>query len=295
MTDENKPMPQNISEIDILKELATLDPLDDRAFRIYISDDEEFSFLAESISGESLDGEKIIHMNGEIVLTANGRLIRTDALRGTATAFFNMESQIETDDFPLERHIFYTAVIYASGIQKGDSWDKLKPVISIVIYKDKGETALVENAALAGTLMKTDADRKHLTLIAVNTAKWKTAPTEELRAYLSTLHHGIMTEDNKADFASVDTSSNAFTRIQRAVKMACAHTKKQEYDDKGDDSMSAILDQYISKEAKEETRNQTFDVVFEIINLLKSNVPVREIANKYKVTVNQVEKLREAL
>jgi len=293
MNNENKPLPQN--EIDILKELATLDPLDDRAFRIYVSDDEEFSFLAESISGESLDGEKIIHMNGEIVLTANGRLIRTDALRGTATTFFNMESQIETDDFPLARHIFYTAVIYANGIQKGDSWDKLKPVISIVIYKDKGEAALFENAALAGTLMKNDADRKHLTLIAVNTAKWKTAPTEELRAYLSTLHHGIMTEDNKANFASIDTNSNAFTRIQRAVRMACAHTKKQEYEEKGDDTMSAVYATYLSKEEREETKNQTFDVVFEIINLLKSNVPVPEIANKYKVTVNQVEKLREAL
>jgi len=104
--------------------------------------------LFSAATGESLDGEKIIHMNGEIVLIANGRLIRTDALRGTASSFFNMESQIETDDFPLARHIFYTAVIYASGIQKGDSWDKLKPVISIVIYKDK----VIKAAFICGLL-----------------------------------------------------------------------------------------------------------------------------------------------
>ena len=147
--------------------------------------------------------------------------------------------------------------------------------------------------------MKTDADRKHLTLIAVNTAKWKTAPTEELRAYLSTLHHGIMTEDNKSDFASVDINSNAFTKIQRAVRMACAHTKKQEYDDRGDDSMSAVYATYLSKEereaAKNEGRKQAFDVVSEIIRLLKSNVPVPEIATKYKVTTQEVEKLRGVL
>jgi len=303
------------NEIDILKELATLDPLDDRAFRIYISDDDEFAFLAKSLSGESLDGETIIHMNGEIVLTANGRLIRTDALRSTISTFFNIEGQIKTEDFPLTRHIFYTAVIYANGIQKGDAWNQLKPVISIVIYKDKGEADLFEKATLEGSLIKTDADRKHLTLIAVNTAKWKMAPSEELRAYLSTLHHGIMTEDNKSDFTSVDTNSNAFIRIQRAVRMACAHTKKQEYDEKGDDSMSAVYATYLSKEEREAAvnegeargeargeasgeargRKQAFDVILEIINLLKSNVPVPEIASKYKISTQEIEKLRGVL
>ena len=303
MIDENKPMLQNLNEIDILRELATLDPLDDRAFRIYISDDEEFSFLAESISGEALDREKIISLNGEIVLTANGRLIRTDSLRGTTTAFFNVESQIETDGFPLKRHIFYTAVIYASGIQKGDSWEKLKPVISIVIYKDKGEAALFEKGTFAGEIFKTDDERKQFTLIAVNTAKWKNAPTEELRAYLSTLHHGIMTEDNKSDFATVDTNNEAFIRIQKTVRMACAHTKKKEYDEKGDDTMSAVYATYLSKEEREAAvnegeargRKQTFDIVSEIIGLLKSNVSVPEIATKYKVTTQEVEKLRGAL
>ena len=285
--------------MDILKELATLNPLEDRPFKILASDDEQFKVLAESFSGESLDGEKIIHMNGEIVLTANGRLIRTDVLRDTSVAFFNLEGQIKTADFPLKRHIFHATAIYASSLQKSDSWEKLKPVISIVIYKDKGDTALFEKGAFAGDLFKTDDDHKQLTLIAVNTAKWKDAPTEELRAYLATLHHGILTENNKDDFADVDVTSDAFLRIQKAVKIACAHSKKQEYENEGDDSMSVILDQYISKEAKEaamnEGRKQTFEIVSEIIGLLKANVPVPEIASKYKITTQEVEKLRVAL
>jgi len=297
LTDRNKPLPQ--TEIDILKELATLDPLDDRAFRILVSDDEQFKTLAESISGEVLSDEKIIHMNGEIVLTANGKLIRVDSLRETAAAFINMDGQIKASEFPFKRHVFYTAVIYANGIQKGESWEKLKPVISIVVYKNKGEAALIEKAALSGTLVKTDDDGKQLTLISVNTAKWKDAPTEELRAYLSTLHYGIMTEDNKSDFADIDIESNAFAKIQRAVKIACAHTKKQEYENEGDDSMTAVLGQYITKEEKEaaEARGEAraFSIVSEVISSLKANVPVSEIASRYKIAIQEVEKLRTAL
>ena len=71
--------------------------------------------------------------------------------------------------------------------------------------------------------------------------------------------------------------------------------------------MTAILDQYISKEAKEAAeargriegeargRKQTFDIVSEIIGLLKSNVSVPEIATKYKVSTQEVEKLRGVL
>ena len=299
MTDESKSVPQNPSEIDIIKELATLDPLDDRAFKILVSDDEQFKTLAESFSSEVLDDEKIIHMNGEIVLTVNGRLIRVDSLRNTTTAYINMDGQIIAEKFPFKRHVFYSALIYANGIQKGDDWEKLKPVISIVVYKDKGEAALFEKATLSGSLVKTDDDGKLLTLIAVNTAKWKTAPTEELRAYLSTLHHGIMTEDNKADFANVDVTGDAFAKIQRAVKIACAHTKKQEYENEGDDSMTAVLGQYITKEEKEaaEARGEAraFSIVSEVISSLKANVPVSEIASRYKIAIQEVEKLRTAL
>jgi len=292
MHDENQPLSQNVSEVDILKELATLDPLDDRAFKILASDDEQFKVLAELFSGETLDGEKIINMNGEIVLTIEGRLIRVDILRDTDTAFINLDAQIKTSDFPFKRHVFYTAAIYAHGIQKSDSWEKLKPVISIVIYKDKGEAALYQKASLTGTLIETEDDGKQLTLISVNTAKWRDAPTEEMKAYLATLHHGILTEDNKADFADVDVTSKAFSKMQKAVIIACAHTKKQEYE--GDDSMSVVLDQYISKEAKEAAEERGMDIAQKIIRMLKENIDVADIARECNVSAQRVESLRLA-
>ena len=93
--------------------------------------------------------------------------------------------------------------------------------------------------------------------------------------------------------------------------MACACTKKREYDEKGDDSMSALYETYLSEEEREaaETRGeargeargiergkkQTFEIMLEMIGLLKSNVPVPEIASKYKITTQEIEKLRGVL
>ena len=181
MNDESQtPRQAEINDLAIiLSELATLDPLEDRPLKILLSDDEQFRNLAEMLSGEEFSPGILVQMNGEIVLTTGGKLIRADSLRGAGTALVNIDGQIIARDFPLKRHIFYTSVIYASGIEKGGKWDELKPVFSIVIYKDKGDAKLFEKATLAGDLIKTDDDSKQLTMIAVNTAKWKDAETEE--------------------------------------------------------------------------------------------------------------------
>jgi len=283
----------------LLSELATLDPLEDHPLKIMLSDDDQFKKLAEAFSGETFTPGKYFQMNGEIVLTTGGKLIRVDSLREASEAFINIEGQELASGFPLKRHIFYAAAIYANGIKEGGKWSDLKPVFVIVIYKNKSGTKLFEKATLVGDLIKTDDDSKQFTLIAINTAKWKDAETEELRAYLATFHHGIMTEDNKDNFADVDTAGTAFTNIQRAVRMACAHTKKQEYEEKGDDSMAALYATYLSTEEREAARNEgrrtTFDIVPEIMKLLRENVPASEIAKKCKVTTQEVEKLRVAL
>jgi len=288
---------------ELLKYLATLNPLDDRAFKILLSDVEQYKNLAEAFTGKTLDEASIIDMKNEIVLSVKGRLIHLDALKDTDIGHINMEAQMIAIGFPFKRHVFHGAATYVNGIQKGDKWEMLKPTTSIVIYKDKGDAELMEDATLSGKLIKTDDDRNQLTLIAINSKKWKDAKTEELRAYLSTFHHGIMTEDNKADFAGVDTNSDAFTKIQRAVTIACAHTKKQENKNKGDDSMFSVLDQYLSKEEREaaEARGEAkgeakgLNIAWEIINLLKANTPIPEIANKFKIPSSEVEKFKTAL
>ena len=99
----------------------------------------------------------------------------------------------------------------------------------------------------------------------------------------------------KGEFTDVDTTSSAFENIQQAVKIACAHTKKQEYQEKGDDFMSAVLDQYISTQAKEAAEANGLKLARKIINLLKQNVPVLEIASICGVSAREVEEFKIAL
>ena len=282
--------------MDILQELATLNPLDDRAFKILLSDPEQFIALSEAFLEKSFDEDKIIAINGEIVLSVKGRLVRLDSLHDTDVGYVNMEGQIDALQFPFKRHVFYGSFVYVNGIQKSENWDKLKPAISIVIYKDKGDDGVIETATLSGSLVKSDEDKNQLQLMAVNAKKWEDVDSEVLRIYLSTLYHGIMTEDNKDKFVGVNTDAYIFEKFQRSVKLACALTKQQEYSEKGDDFMAAQYATFLSEEeriaAREEGRAQAFDIVSEIIGLLKSNVPVLEISNRCKVSIHDVEKLR---
>ena len=284
---------------DILLELATQDPLDDRAFKILLSDDEQFVTLAEAFSAERLDADSIVDINGEIVLTVKGRLIRLDTLRDTNIAYINIEGQIEPALFPYKRHLFHGTVVYTTGIQKSESFQNLKPVISIVVYKKKSDAKLIENASMAGDLIKTDDDKKQLVLIAINTEKWQDAESEELRAYLSTLHHGIMTEENKGNFINVDVESVIFKRFQRAVKLACARTKQQEYKEKGDEFMATKYASFLTDEeriaAEDRGKELGLDIAQEILQLLYANVPVPEIAKRCQVHPKKVEEYQVLL
>jgi len=296
MNDGNQPLSQPTVDIEkIIKQLVTLNPLDDRAFKKLLSDVEQFKNLAEAFTGKTLDEANIIAIKDEIFLSVKGRLIHLDSLHSTDVAYVNMEGQMKAADFPFKRHVFHGAATYVSELEKSDDWQILKPAISIVVYKDKGDAELMEDASFSGKLVKTEDDRNQLLLIAVNSKKWKDAQSEELRAYLSTLHNGIMTEDNKADFADVDTSSLAFINFQRAVRIACAKTWKQEYEERKDDFMATQYETYLSREEREIAMEEGMDIAQKIIRMLKDNIPVAEIAKDCNVPTQRVENLRMAV
>ena len=294
IVNENKPLSPG-ENINILKELATLDPLEDRAFKILLSDDAQFALLAEAFTGQKIDEDCIIDINGEIVFTVKGRLIRLDSLRDTSLGYVNMEGQIVATDFPYKRHIFHSAAIYVNGIQKSDSWQDLKPVVSIVVYKDKGEASLIETAFMSGDLVKGEDDRKQLHLVAINTKKWNDAKSADLKIYLSTLHYGILTEDNKSRFANVDIDDPVFVAFQSAVKRACATTKQQEYKEKGDDFMATQYATFITEEEKQAAIAKGYERTRMALRLLKEDTPVAEVAKMCQMTVREVENLRNDL
>jgi len=276
----------------ILQELATLNPLDDRAFKILLSDDEQFAVLLEAFLGKKLDEDKIININGEVVLSVKGRLIRLDALRDTDIGYVNMEGQMDATGFPFKRHVFHGAFVYVNGIQKSGSWGELKPAISIVVYKDKGSDDAIETASLCGSLIKSDNDKKQLQLMAINSKQWRNVESEELRIYLSTLHNGIMTDENKDSFAGVNVNSVAFKNFQRSVKMACALTKQQEYKEKGDDFMAIKYATFLSEEERVAAEVKGRSVAREIYRLLMNDVPIKEIANMYQLSIEEVEEFK---
>jgi len=288
-----------LSNKELLQELATLNPLDDRAVKILLSDKEQFKALSDTLLEQNLDEDKIISINGEIVYSVKGRLVYLDSLHDTDLGYVNMEGQMEAAHFPIKRHIFYGAFVYVNGIQKSDSWDKLKPSICIVIYKDKGDAAAIETAALAGTLIKSDDAKKQLQFMAVNTKKWRDVESEELRIYLSTLHNGIMTEENKDSFIGANTNTRIFDKFQRAIKLACARTKQQEYKEKGDDSMATQYATFLSEEeriaALEEGAKSGFSLALEVMKLIKDGVPTSEIAKQCRLTIREVEDFKVAM
>ena len=287
------------SNKELLQELATLNPLDDRAIKILLSDKEQFKALSDALLEQNLNEDKIISINGEIVYSVKGRLVHLDSLHDTDLGYVNMEGQMEAADFPIKRHIFYGAFVYVNGIQKNESWDKLKPSISIVIYKDKDDDAAIETAALAGNLIKSDDAKKQLQFMAVNTKKWRDVESEELRIYLSTLHNGIMTDENKDSFVGANTNTRIFDKFQRAVKLACARTKQQEYKEKGDDSMATQYATFLSEKeriaALEEGAKSGFSLALEVMKLIKDGVPTSEIAKQCRLTTREVEDFKVAM
>ena len=284
-----------LSNKELLQKLATLNPLTDRALKILLSDKDQFIALSEALLGQKFDAEKVISINGEILFSVAGRRLQFDALHDTDIGYVNTEGQSKAADFPFKRHVFHVSYAYANGIQKSESWDVLKPAISIVIYRDKGNADVIETANLHGSLIKSEDDKNQLQFVAVNSKKWRDIESEELRIYLSTLHNGIMTEENKDSYAGVDIESDAFTYFQRVVRIACALTKQQEYKEKGDDFMATQYATFLSEEERIAAEEKGMAIACEIVKLLKENVPVNEIARKLQVSTRKVENLKIAL
>ena len=131
--------------------------------------------------------------------------------------------------------------------------------------------------------------------MAVNSKKWRDVESEELRIYLSILHNGIMTDENKDSFAGVNTSAVAFMKFQRSVRIACALTKQQEYKEKGDDFMAIQYATFLSEEERVAEKAKGMTIARDIYRLLMQNVPMSEIANRYQLSVEEVEEFRDDL
>jgi len=80
---------------------------------------------------------------------------------------------------------------------------------------------------------------------------------------------------------------------------ACAKTKQQEYIEQGDEFMATKYVSYLSDEervaAMSKGKLEGLNLAWEIINMLKLNIPISEIADKYRVSTTDVERFKTAL
>ncbi|MCL1997455.1 MAG: hypothetical protein FWG65_01660 [Turicibacter sp.] len=233
---------------------AERNPLNDGIFKIFLQADEMFIIIAEGSLGEKIGTEEqLIDINGEITLTAGGKVIRMDALRLAEMGAINVDGQVDTAKFPFVRHLYYGAAVYVHGLRSGDEYEKLRPVASIVVYKSKRGAALFEEAYLAGNLIKTAEERRQIRLVAVNAAKWREAKDSHLRMMLALLHNGLLTEQNRKKFVGLDTEDPMFARMQEYLRTASVASKYHECLEKGDDFMAARVFSVLSEEEREKS------------------------------------------
>jgi hypothetical protein len=241
----------------IMEQIQVVDPLDDKAFKILLSDDQCFKLIAESVLGITIPSDCIVSIQGEMSLSVNGKLIRIDNFRSTEKSVINMEAQNEAGKFTYKRHLFYGSIAYAFTLQSGQDYESLKPATSIVFYKDKGEAELIEHASLSGTLIKTEEERTMLILMAVNVKKWDEAKTETLRYLLQIINGQKITQEQAVPAAIQEFYKN----VLRARAVVRYETLKE----KGETEMAeGILKGYLTPEqeraAEERGKKEICDI-----------------------------------
>ncbi|MCL2815631.1 MAG: PD-(D/E)XK nuclease family transposase, partial [Oscillospiraceae bacterium] len=211
------------NERQIIDQISTINLLEDKAFKIALSNESLFRLITKEITGSELHDGKF-NYNGEILVTVKNKKIVLDSLVKTDKEWVDIEGQQKAGEFPFARHLYYWATIYSQSLTEGMKYSDLIPVTVIVIYKDKGSCGMKEESMLGGKLAERKATRNHLRLIAVNAAKWKESESESLRAYLYLLHRGFGGIDSPESCAEIDFSTNEGRRIWHAMRGSCAES-----------------------------------------------------------------------
>ena len=262
------------------RELATVDPLEDKAWKILFSDEEVAEELLQVIFNQTLRRDEKFIVNGEIVLSVQGKKIIADSLFSTSLGMVNVEGQGIARNFTFKRHLYYWAALYSSQLDKGLDYEKLVPVTSIVLYKDNGEAEIEEVTMLKRLPTKLEWQYDdQLKLIAINTAKWEDSCDDKMRYLLKLFHEGL---------ASEDIDNPDYMRYKNLMRRACAVTMKTNCEEGSE--MKNLLNGYISEEEKAESK-----IEGKIELLLSMNYDKIRIANIVNLSVKEVEDIIERL
>ena len=292
------------SDRQIIDEISTINLLDDKAFKIALSNESMFRLVTKEITGNELyDGK--FNYNGEILVTVRSKKIILDSLAKTDKEWVDIEGQQITNKFLFERHLYYWSTIYTQSLLSGMKYSDLIPVTVIVIYKDKGKCGLIEEAGLDGTLARSTPKRKHLRLIAVNSAKWAESSSGSLKAYLYLLHRGFGGLETPESCSEVDFTTSENKRIWHAMRGSCAESLLEKViKNKGGKAMINNYTRFISEErqkeifaegmaegmaegiSKGELKGELKGMISALYQI--SNMTIKEIADNLKITEEEV-------
>ena len=283
----------------IRKELATMNPLHDRAFRILLTDYEILASLVEILTGDKVSRDKIYHFNPNIVIKVKNKEVELDNIAGFDNTLYNIEGQNKASEFTYKRHLFYWATIFSHTLQKSDDYDDVKSVVSIVVYQDKGNKDLFQHGYVAGDIFTRVGDKDLLSLISINAKQWRVAKNEKLRAFLSLVYNGIYSEQNKHMFDDVDIKSEFFKQLCSAMIISCSQVKYEEVYRKGDEKMATLYKSFITEEErlKAEAKGREEGIIRGGVKILynKFNYTPEQISSTLNISIEEVEQIIKSL
>jgi len=276
----------------INKQLATVNPLEDNAFKIFLADPKMFAELVNNALNEPMPTDCIVQINGNITFTVKGKEISMDSLWNTEIGIVNIEGQNNPRKFPFKRHLYYWSMIYANSLTKGEDYEDLKPVISIVVYKRKGKSAVMQQANLSGSLIISKDDGKQLNLISLNASKWKKAGNEWLKCFLALVYNGVDLEINKSKFVNIDTDSMEFKEIHRNMRIACGESCMARFEKEDDSVMSTMMRSYLTEEQQQQARNQGIEQG-QVLLYYKLGYSIEDIAKEMSISAEKIKVILE--
>ena len=288
-------MKNNFDYSPIIKELSTINPLEDKAFQILLSDYKIFSLIIKAITGEEISEKHIYHFNQTIIINVDNKEVRLDSIRRFIEGIYNIEGQNDARYFPFKRHLFYWSIICSNTLKSGQNYNELPKITSIVIYKDKGNKPLKQYAKLSGDIFDEESEKNLLNLISINSKMWREAESPLLKEILSIIHNGVYTKETSNLFDGINTNSETFKAFNRTVRISCARLKFEEYKEEGVKPMVQLYGSFLSEEELNEAKLK--GKIEGKIELLFNELgyTVMQIANKLGIDEKHVKDVIESL
>ena len=238
--------------------LATADPLADRAFKVLLSEELLYKRLIASIVGDNLK-ETLVSINCEFIFRVKGKAIQVDTIQKAQNAIYNIEGQGENKAFSFKRHLYYWSAIFAYSLTKGNKYETLVPVVSVVIYKKTGRKKVKRKAVLKGDLLSSFDDEKLLQMYSICAAHWREEADEFLRYFLALIDLGIDKELIYYQQQGLDIASNTFKMLYNSIFISCCDPHVEKLEKTGDVVMAEAVRGYLASKDREKIRAEGWE------------------------------------